>query len=249
MIENYHKFYSQYLKHDFEILVFGESGIPLILFPPEKGRYYDCKDNGLINCVLDLIENKIIKVYCPDTCDAENWFNYDSPPELRVNNYIQFEKAIRKEVIDFAGYETEEQNIILAGCGFGAYHALNLTLKEPNNVKSLISLGGTFDIKPHIFGFYNDNCYFNNPHDYLPGLENENILSSIRDIDFIFGLGEYDSNYSENYKITSLLNDKKINYWLDVKSGMGHDWSAWQKMLGEYSALICSKLERKLLDI
>ncbi len=40
MNEEYKKWYSHNLNHDFEMLVFGHDGYPLIIFPTSMGRYY-----------------------------------------------------------------------------------------------------------------------------------------------------------------------------------------------------------------
>ncbi|MEW6653016.1 MAG: esterase, partial [Bacteroidota bacterium] len=76
MKEQYHTWYTQYLSRDFEMLVFGHTGFPVILFPTSKGKYYENKDNGLIDSAAHLIENGKIKIYCPDGIDAMSWYNY-----------------------------------------------------------------------------------------------------------------------------------------------------------------------------
>jgi len=49
--EQYHRWYSPNLSMDLEMLVFGDRGYPVILFPTTKGRYYQNKDFGLIDSV------------------------------------------------------------------------------------------------------------------------------------------------------------------------------------------------------
>ncbi len=58
----------------------------------------------------------------------------------------------------------------MTGCSFGAYHAMNLALKHPDLITDCVCMGGAYDIRQFLHGYYDDNCYFNNPPDYLPGL-------------------------------------------------------------------------------
>ena len=44
----YFRFFSEILRHDLEVLHFGNWGYPLILFPQENGRFYDMENNGII---------------------------------------------------------------------------------------------------------------------------------------------------------------------------------------------------------
>lgn len=234
MKEFYHKWYSQYIGRDFEMLVFGYSGQPVILFPPDKCRYYECKDRGMINSAAELINTGQIKIYCPDTFDSESWYNYDILPEDRVKFHHAFEQMILNDVINFAKYETEHESVIAAGSALGGYHALNIALKHPNNFHGVIALGGKFDIKRFLHGFYNDECYFNNPVDYLPDLEDERILNSLQNTNFIFGIGEYDSSLDENKYLYELISTKNLHVELDIKPNCNHDWSTWNEMFPKY---------------
>lgn len=150
------------------MLVFGTKGYPLILFPAAGGRYYDLKDIGLLESAKPFIENECIKVYCPDSIDTESWYNFDILPQDRVLMHIAYEKLVLHDIIDFALFETNETSVVLAGVDLGGYHAANIAFKYPNKVSNLICLDSIFNIKKFIMGHYDDNCYFNNPPDYLP---------------------------------------------------------------------------------
>lgn len=234
MQEFYHKWHSQYLSRDFEMLVFGHSGIPLILFPTSNGRYYENKDNGLINSVEWLLNEGKIKIYCPDGFDWESWYNYDIHPADRIKTHIAYEKLIINDVIQFARFETNSQKVAVAGCSFGGYHAANLAFKYPDKIHSLFCLGGSFDIKPFILGHYDDDCYYNNPPDYLPGLDDKWYLNNISKMNIVLGTGENDICLDENRYLSGILAQKNINHWLDVKSNGVHDWQDWNQMFPHY---------------
>jgi len=216
------------------MLVFGQEGYPLILFPTSNGRYYQNKDFGLIAAISHFIENGIVKVYCPDSMDEQSWYNYSIHPADRVKTHNAYENLILEDVIEFAKYETKKNKVALCGCSFGGYHSVNLGLRHPDKVSHIFSLGGTFDIKPFINGYYDDNCYFNSPFDFLPGLQDEWYLSRIRDMKIVLGTGDWDICLGDNLHLSNLLKEKGIEPWLDVRSNSGHDWPWWKEMLPHY---------------
>ena len=234
MKEDYHKWHSYYLNREFEMLVFGHEGRPLVLFPASRARYYQAKDEGLISAVSHLIESGKIKIYCPDSVDSESWYNYSIHPSDRVKNHNGYECLIIKDVIEFAKHETGAEKVGVAGCGFGAYHALNIALRHPDMIDSIISLDGSFDIKRFIYGYYDDNCYFNSPLDYLPGLQDEWYIERIRSMNINFGIGEYDKHLWENKRISGLLASKNINHNFEVIEGRECDWNLWRDLFSRY---------------
>lgn len=231
MNEFYHKFYSQYLQRDFEMLVFGHSGQPVILFPKTRGRYYEMKDSGVINELSGHIESGKIKVYCPDTIDNESWYNYNIDPSDRVKKHLAYEKTILKDVIDFAKYELDSRRVGVAGFEFGAYHSANLAFKYPNLISNLFCFGGTYDIKRHIMGFYNHDCYFNNPPDYLPGLQDEWYINYLKEMDIRIIIGKEDQYYLENLQISEILSEKKVSHLFDITDNTKADIDYYKRKL------------------
>ena len=238
MEERYHKWYTQYLSQDFEMLVFGHAGYPVILFPPAQGKYYDAKDYGLISSAERFLNEGIIKIYCPDSFDLQSWYNYGEEPAERVNAHMLYEKTIMNDVIDFAIFETSQKKVALSGVDFGGYHALNTAFRHPDKVSKLITIGGFFDIKQFIYGYYDDNCYFNNPPDYMPNLEEPWYLDRIKMMKIILATGEWDIYLDENKRMSGILESKRINHMLDVQPKSSHDWNSWCRAFPYYLSLI-----------
>ena len=216
MTEHYHKWYSQWINQDFEMLVFGEKGVPLILFPQLNTRYFDYKDFGVIESLRGLIEEGRIKVYCPDSYDAQSWSDNSIPPEERVAKYEQFEQTVIHDVIAFANYETEEEKIIFSGYGVGGYYALNIVLKYPDLAKGLLTIGGEFDVKNYLDDHFDELAYYNSPLDYLFGLNDEKYISKYKKLKMILSSGITDDSFGQNKYIAQLLFEKGINHHFDV---------------------------------
>jgi esterase/lipase superfamily enzyme len=238
MKEEYKKWHTQWLSREFEMMVFGHAGYPVILFPTSKARYYENKDFKLIDSAAHLIEAGKVKIYCPDGIDSLSWYNYAIHPADRVKTHIAYENVLVNDIIPMAKHETGCNKVATAGCSFGGYHAANLAFRHPELVGYLFSMGGAFDIKQFIYGYYDDNCYFNNPPDFLPGLNDEWQLSHIRQMGIILGTGESDMCLDENIRLSNILHQKGINHWLDNRSGTGHDWPWWREMFPQYLSQI-----------
>lgn len=238
MKEEYHKWHSLYLDREFEMLVFGHSGFPVIIFPTSGGRYFEAKDRRLIESAGDLINSGKIKIYCPDSVNTDSWYNYNINPADRVKTHIGYENLILNDVIEFAKYDTGFNKVAVAGCSFGGYHSANLAFRHPDKVGYLFSMGGAFDIKRFIYGYYDDNCYFNNPPDYLSNLNDDWFLENLNKMGIILGTGENDFCLSENKRISEILNIKSVPHWLDVRQGAGHDWNWWKEMFPQYLSKI-----------
>ncbi len=234
MKEEYHKWHSQYYEREFEMLVFGHDGYPVILFPTSKGKYFENKDFGLVGSAAKLLDEGRIKIYCPDSIDEESWYNYSIHPSDRVKSHNGYENVILYDVIEFAKHETGRQKVAVGGCSFGGYHAANIAFRHPDRVGYLFSMSGCFDIKQFVMGYYDDNCYYNNPPDYLPELKDEWYLSRIKEMGIILGTGEWDMCLDENKRLSNILSGKGISHWLDIRQGAGHDWQWWREMLPAY---------------
>jgi esterase/lipase superfamily enzyme len=236
--EEYHKWHSQFINREFEMLVFGYSGFPIIVFPTSRARYYQAKDFGLINAAAYLIDTGKVKIYCPDSLDNLSWYNKNIHPADRVKTQIVFEEVILNDVMEFAFQETGFDKVALSGCSFGGYHAVNIAFRNPDKIRYLFSMGGASNIKRFLDGYYDDNCYFNNPPDYLSNLSENKILDKIKNMGIILGTGEYDMCLDENKILSDILTKKQIPHWLDVRKNTGHDWNWWKEMFVEYLSKI-----------
>ncbi|MFY0254613.1 esterase family protein [Chitinophaga sp. 30R24] len=234
MTENYLKWHSPSLGKEFEMLVFGERGYPLLLFPTSMGRYYESKDFGLIAAISWFIKEGRIKVYCPDSIDAISWYNKHIPPRQRAYNHLCYDKMLMEEILPRISAETGRERIVAAGCSFGGYHAANFAFRHPERVSYLFSLSGTFDIKNRMDGYYDDNVYFNSPADYIP----DNQHTDLWRMGIILGAADKDVTRPQNERLSSILTNKNISHWLDIRPHSTHDWPAWREMLPYYLSLI-----------
>lgn len=238
MKEEHIRWYTPHLSREFDMLTFGHAGYPVIAFPTSLGRYYQNKDFHLIDSVAHLIDAGEVKIYCPDGIDEQSWYNKSIHPADRVRTHMAYENVIRHDVVPYAQRDTSRPRVCVTGASFGGYHAANFAFRHADVVGCMISLSGSFDIKPFLDGYYDDTCYFNSPVDYLPGLNDPGILDQLRQMGIVLGTGDRDSCRPRNLELSAILTVKGIPHFLDDRKWCGHDWNYWRDMFPQYLALL-----------
>src|SRR6202000_1305324 len=104
--------------------------------------------------------------------------------------------------------ETPPRCSYLANAG---YHAANFGLKHPDKTAHIFSMSGAFDIKQFVDGFYNDDVFYNNSVDFLPGSDRWELWQ----MNIILGTAEHDICRADNDRLSNILHQKNINHWLD----------------------------------
>jgi esterase/lipase superfamily enzyme len=217
-----------------ELLVFGHGGAPLIVFPTSMGRFYDYENRHMIDAVGEKYENGELQAFCVDSADAESWYNKQVPPAQRAARQVQYDRYLVGELVPFVRARNESP-IGVTGCSFGGYHSVNFAMKHPDIATSCISMGGAFDIHQFINGYYDDNCYYNCPPDFLPNLTDPWFLDRYRQMRIVLATGETDICLEENRRLSRILTAKGIPHQLDVwGDGAGHDWPWWEQMARKF---------------
>lgn len=234
MKEEYMKWYSPNLSRDIEMLVFGHSGYPIILFPTSMGSFHENKDMGLIESARWYLENGLIQIFCPDSIDKDSFYNKSIHPIHRIENHNWYDKMICHEIAEKIKNYTPSGKVAVAGCSFGGYYAANFAFRHPGYVSHMFSMGGAFSIKTFMDGFHNDTVFFNNPEDYLPRLEDYELWN----IDIVLEGSNWDICFHANLKMSEILNKKSIHHWLDIRQDIQHDWPVWQEMFPHYLSRI-----------
>jgi esterase/lipase superfamily enzyme len=236
MNREYHKWYSPTLGRDMELLVFGHGGRPLIVFPTSKGRFYQYEDFRMIEAIGYKFDSGELQAFCVDSVDEESWYNKQAHPRERAARHVEYERYLLAEVIPFIRGRNQDPGLGVTGCSFGGYHCVNFALRHPDLARWCVSMGGAFDIHQFLDGYYDDNCYFNCPPEYLSNLNDESWLSRYRDgWRMVLATGERDICLEENLRLARIMGEKGIPHQLDVwGDGTGHDWPWWRQMAAKF---------------
>ena len=218
-----------------ELLIFGHAGLPLLVFPTSRGRFFEYENSGMINAVSAKIDTGHLQVFCVDSVDAESWYNRAVHPHQRVARHVAYESYILYEVLPLIKGLNSRAEITVTGCSFGGYHALNLALRHPDVASACISMSGAFDLKPFMNGYYDQDFYFNNPVDYLPNANSPWFLERYSNMKLILAAGDHDICLGENFRMADILGSKHIPHLLDIwTGGERHDWPLWQRMAQKF---------------
>lgn len=236
MMRTYHRWHSDALGKEMELLVFGQAGARVLAFPCCEGRFFEWEDHGMVTALSRLLEQGQIQLFCVDSIDGEAWFAEHLPIEERARRHQQYDQYLRDEVEPFTRLDNDHPFLITAGTSFGSYHALNFAFRYPNLVGRVISLSGFWDLKWLCDGYYSDAIYFHNPIDFVDSEHEPERMEALRRMDIIFALGSEEYVLPNAEYLSRVLWRKGIANSLRVWPGQGHNWDFWREMIVRYVA-------------
>lgn len=235
MNREYHKWYSPTLGREMELLVFGHAGPPVLVFPTSMGKFFEYEDRGMIGAVAGRYEHGHLQTFCVDSVDSESWYNKRVPPRWRIARHVQYENYILHEVLPFIRWKNDAWGLTVTGASFGGYHAVNFAMRHPDVATRCVSMGGAFDIRSFLHGYYDEDVYFHNPVDYLPNMSDGWFHGHYQRMDLVLAAGEHDICLGDNYRLAQILGHRGIPHKLHVwGDATGHDWPWWHKMAQAY---------------
>jgi len=241
MNREYHKWYTDRLNRDMEVLIFGHGGKAVLLFPTRMARFYDYENWGIVNALRDRITNGELQLFCVDSIDAESFYNSCTCPERRIARHLQYEQYILNEIVPLMQEKNKGGYYEVAGCSMGAYHAANFAFKHSHLFNKVVCMSGRYDLTRQIQffndlfdGFHNEDVYFNMPRQYVANLHDETNLNAIRNLEIILAIGEADPFISDNREFSGVLKDKQIDHQFHVWGDCAHKPRYWRQMVGLY---------------
>ena len=235
MDREYHKGYSSRLGREMEVLVFGHAGLPVVVFPTSCGRFYDFEDRGMVAAVADKIESGQLQLFCMDSVDAESWCNRAAAPRWRIARHVKYEDYLIHEAIPFIRRMNADPRLLSLGCSFGGYHAVNIALRHPEIFSGFVSLSGAFDLSYFLYGYYDEECYFNLPTHYLPNMSDPWFFDHYRRNTYVLATGWDDQCLGQNQNLDRIMSSKDIPHKLYIwDSYNSHDWPTWERMVQQY---------------
>lgn len=234
MKRDYHRWHSEALQRDMELVVFGEAGHRVLVFPTSMGRFFDWEDRGMVAAVEEQLEAGELQLFCVDSVDTESWYAYGKPPTDRVMRHAHYDLYLLDEVLPFTRQINPDPYLVVTGASFGAYHAANFAFRHPESVGRLLAMSGLYDVKRFLDGYYDSAVYFNNPVDYLGNEWDADRLDLLRKMDIILVTGRDDPNRGSSEQLSTILWNRGVWNALRIWDGWAHDWPYWQRMLQLY---------------
>jgi esterase/lipase superfamily enzyme len=238
MNKEQHHWYSQRTGREMSVRVYGHYGLPILVFPTSGGDEREYEGQGMIAALGHHIDAGRVKFYCVDTMNNQSWYDKHAHPRHRSYVQAMYDAYLAFEVAPFIHdhCRTPDIAITTTGASFGAYHAANTVLKHPDLFRRCLALSGVYDIRRFMDGDYDDNFYFNNPVDYVAGLNDGYYLHHLHqcDIHLATGTGPYEDR-APTYRLAEVLSARGIPHSLDDWGPEGgHDWPYWKRQMDLY---------------
>jgi len=237
----YFKWYSNHLQREMELLVFGSSGQPVILFPTRTARFYDYEDWRVVEAFKEKLLAGEIQLFCLDSSDQQSFYNKAIPPAERIIKHGHFEQYILQEVLPFIRSKNNNPHLISAGCSLGGYHAANIAFRYPLLFSKVVSMSGRYDLTLQLSyfndlfdGYMDDHIYSHTPTKYLPYIFNPHSLELLRKLDITIVIGEDDAFLQNNNLLHQQLLDKQIPHKYYIWKGEAHKAQYWIQMVQLY---------------
>lgn len=238
----YHKWHSDSLNREMELLSFGHAGARVIVFPTSCGRFFDWENRDMINTLGHHIEQGWIQVFCVDSVDFESWWNFDAHPKDKALRHLAYHKYIIDEVLPFTKKRNDNDYVIALGASMGGYHAMDIAMRFPQSFNRTIGMSGPYDMhqmsEPYdvfswIHGYYDDNIRECDPTELVKAASDEHI-EKLKKLDIIFAIGQTDPLFRGNAMFDDVLNARNIPHSFRIWDGFAHDWPYWHEMVLHY---------------
>ncbi|NDD28736.1 MAG: esterase [Proteobacteria bacterium] len=232
-----HVWRSPSLGIEMPVAVYGHWGVPMLFFPTAAADFEEYERFGLIGDIASHIERGAVKVYSINTINNKSWFDENIHPAERARRQALYDQYVREEVVPFIHADCGSwQPICTVGASMGAYHALNTLCKHPTQFKWCIGMSGIYDMRRYMDGYFDENCYFNNPPDFVGGMSDHASLEMLRScsINLIVGRGPYE-HIDWTQHATDALWNRGVSVNMDLWGhDSGHDWPWWKRQLNVY---------------
>jgi esterase/lipase superfamily enzyme len=233
-----HGWHSSRVGRGMGLRVYGHYGSPILVFPTSGGDEREYEGQGMLDALGHHVDAGKVKLFCVGSVNHESWYNKQAHPRHRSWMQAMYDGYVADEVVPFI-YEhcrTPGIGITTTGASFGAYHAVNSLFKHPHVFRGCLALSGVYDIKRFMDGDYDDNCYFNNPIDYVANLSDPWYLHHLGqdDIRLVTGCGPFEDS-GPTYRFSDVLESRGIGHSVDDWGpDGGHDWPYWKRQMNEY---------------
>lgn len=234
MKRDYRKWQSPSLGREMELLVFGDRGTPVVVFPTSMGRFYQWEDFGMIAHLRPRIEDGRLQLWCVDSVDGESFYNKSVRAQDRARRHLAYDRYLTDEVVPAVRGENHDPSLELLGASFGAFHAVALATRHPGIASRTIGLSGAYDAARWLDGSQEGDAYFVNPLAFLPGLTDDRLLRPLRETEFVIATGVDDPNVDGSRRIVACLQDKGVPATVHLWNGWSHDWPYWKEMVDTF---------------
>ena len=231
-------FYSHVLNRPMPVASYGHFGVPVMVFPTAVQDFEEYERMGMLDTLGEFVEQGMIKLFCVTSINAESWMNRGIDVGERARLQVLYDRHVVDELVPFIYRECQSEGLPIAtiGSSFGAYHAANELLKHPDIFRWCICMSGIYDMSLYFDGQMDQNCFENNPIDYVPKLRDSARLEALQQcsINILCGQGAWE-RVEWSKALPAALGRRGIQHNFDLWGhDVAHDWPWWKVQLRLY---------------
>ena len=227
--------YSPSLNRDMNMMIYGSSGVPFLVFPTQDGMCRQWEEFGLVDHLGDFIGEGRIQLFVVDTVDRESWSDKFGNPDWRAERQEQYFHYIADQVVPMIRGRSGQLPMV-TGLSMGADHTAICFLRRPDLFAGMLALSGVYDADYFFDGFMNPTLYENSPERFLPNMPADHPyieLYNQKKIIFCVGQGAWEDDGVRTLRfLQSVFEQKGIHAWCDFWGyDVNHDWPWWFRQL------------------
>lgn len=240
------------LDRDMNVLVYGQSGHPVVVFPTQDAMCTNFEDFGMIDVLADFIEGGSIQLFCVDSVDKESWSDYGGDNEHRAAVQESYYHYIVDELVPFIHERTDSDvRPLTTGCSMGATHSVICTLRRPDLFQGCIALSGVYDASCFFGNWMNPTLYDNSPTHFLPNMPADHPyvdLYNHRQLVMCVGRGAWEEDGIRTlWAVEEEFRRLGVGAWCDFWGyDVNHDWPWWKKQIVYFLPIALENMNRML---
>ena len=244
--------YSENLDRYMDLVVYGEGGYPVIVFPTQDSPCTNWEDFGMIDTLDDYIGSGMLQLFCVSNVDKDSWSAVDRDKAERADLVEAYYRYVADELCPLVHeLSGRADRPLLAGCSMGATHAVVFALRRPDLFQGCIALSGVYDAKFFFDGWMNETLYASSPVDFLPNMASDHPYIDIynkRQLVLCVGRGAWeDDGVRTQHVLDDSFRRLGISAWCDFwGTDVNHDWPWWKKQIRYFLPIVLQDMKKTL---
>ena len=244
--------YSENLDRYMDLVVYGEGGYPVIVFPTQDSPCTNWEDFGMIDTLDDYIGSGMLQLFCVSNEDKDSWSAADRDKAERADLVEAYYRYVADELCPLVHeLSGRADRPLLAGCSMGATHAVVFALRRPDLFQGCIALSGVYDAKFFFDGWMNETLYASSPVDFLPNMASDHPYIDIynkRQLVLCVGRGAWeDDGVRTQHVLDDSFRRLGISAWCDFwGTDVNHDWPWWKKQIRYFLPIVLQDMKKTL---
>jgi esterase/lipase superfamily enzyme len=231
------RWYSERLEHDVDVVRWGTTGTPVLVFPTAGGDAEEIERFHLVTACSALLDAGRVKLYSVASLNGRALLTGEGGSGRQAWVHHQFFEFLRHEVVPAIRTDcaSDDIEVVAAGPSIGAFNALTCVCAFPDVFRAAVCMSGTYDLRRFFNGPVGDDFALSSAVNFLARLDGGD-LDQLRRRFVVLASGEgANEDIGESWAVAHALGSKGVPNRVDPwGEHWEHDWPLWRAMLPQY---------------